>query len=291
MTMERIKIFTRSFDLRLYRNAKGLFDMLDVPVVRLTDQSADGYFYTILKDKECDIAVNIDEDAFLTDPDAMFRLITYVVDNGYANAGCPDGGGFCPRAANPIVTNPFFNILNLKLIRTKYDRKAIKEFSYKEHKEEMTKLFPKERLETKYDFDRVDQEPYYPFFLWLAYNFKTLYLPSQRHEDGMTTILKDLDGNMLCLHTWFARFYTTPTWIVKFVDSKRGMQKKRIDAVIDQAYSIRGIERSVFGFSDRLTFIGNKIIRWIIKVPQRVSRWPYKLKKKISRKLNKTNCK
>ena len=284
--MERIKIFTRSFDLRLYRNAKGLFDMLGVPVVRLTDQSADGYFYTMLKDTECDIAVNIDEDAFLTDPDAMFRLIDYVVENGYANAGCPDGGGYCarPASANPLVTNPFFNIFNLKLIRTKFDRKAIRDFRYPDHKQEMIAAYPQDRLETKYSFDKTDQEPYYPFFLWLAYNFKTLYLPSQRHEDGMTTILKDLDGNMLCLHTWFARFYTTPTWMVRFVDPKRGIQKKRIDAVIDQAYSIRGMERPVFGFSDRLTFIGNKIIRWIIKVPQRVSRWPYKIRKKISRR-------
>ena len=279
--MERIKIFTRSFDLRLYLNSKGLFDKLGVPVVRLTDQSADGYFHTMLKDTECDIAVNIDEDAFLTDPDAMFRLIDYVVENGYANAGCPDGGGFCPRAANPIVTNPFFNILNLKLIRTRYDRKAIRDFNYKEHKEEMIKHFPNERLETKYDFDRTEQEPYYPFFLWLAYNFRTLYLPSQRHEDGMTTILKDLEGHTLCLHTWFARFYTTPTWLVRFVDSKRGIQKKRIDAVIDQAYSIRGMERPSFRLTDRLSFIVNKIIRWIIKVPQRISRWPYKLRKKL----------
>lgn len=283
MMEKRIKIFTRSFDLRLYLNAKGLFDKLNVPVVRLTDQSADGYFYTMLKDTGCDIAVNIDEDAFLIDPDAMFRLIDYVVENGYANAGCPDGGGFCPRAANPIVTNPFFNILNLKLIRTKFNLKDIKEFNYNEHKYEMVDEFPKERLETKYDFERVDQEPYYQFFLWLAYNFRTLYLPSQRHEDGMTTILKDLEGNTLCLHTWFARFYTTPTWMVRFVDSKRGIQKQRIDAVIDQAYSIRGMKRPVFGFTDRLSFLCNKIIRWVIKVPQRIARWPYKLKKKINR--------
>ncbi len=281
--MNRIKIFTRSFDLKLYRYSRGLYETLGIPVVRLTDQSADGYFYTMLKDEECDVAINIDEDAFITDPDAMFRLVDYVVEGGYANAGCPDGGGFCPRVANPIVTNPFFNILNLKLIRTAFSRKAVKEFNYLEHKEQMISSFPKERLETRYDFGRDDQEPYYRFFLWMAFNFKTLYLPSQRHDDGTTTILLDPEGNRICMHSWFARFYTTPDWAVKFFEPQRGMQKARIDALINEAYSIRGLEKPRFGFTDRLAFLGNKIIRWIIKVPQRISRWPYKLRKKLSK--------
>ena len=279
--MERIKIFTRSFNLRLYRNSRELFDRLGVPSVRLTDQTADGYFYTMLKDTQCDVAINIDEDAFLADPEAMFRLADYVIENGYANAGCPDGGGYCPRSGNPLVTNPFFNILNLKLIRTKFDKKEVKEFDYAAHKDEMIRRFPKERLETKYDFERCDYEPYYRFFLWTAYNFKTLYLPSARHEDGTSTILLDLEGKTLCMHSWFARFYTTPDWAVKFFEPKRGMQKARIDALIDQTYSIRGMERPKFGVFDRLLFFGDKIIRWVIKVPQRISRWPYKIRKKI----------
>ena len=281
---QRIKIFTRSFDLKLYRYSRGLFENLGIPVVRLTDQTADGYFYTMLKDTDCDIAINIDEDAFITDPDAMLRLVDHVVENGYANAGCPDGGGFCPRAGNPVVTNPFFNIFNLKLIRTKFSKGAVKEFSYPRHKEELIASFPKERLETNWTFDRYVYEPYYQFFLWLAYNFKTLYLPSKRHEDGTSTVLLDLEGNTICMHSWFARFYTTPDWAVKFFEPTRGMQKARIDALINQAYSIRGLQKPEFGFKDKLAFVGNKVLRWIIKVPQRISRWPYKLKIKLAKK-------
>lgn len=283
---ERIKIFTRSFDLKLYRYSRGLFENLGIPIVRLTDQTADGYFYTMLKDTECDIAINIDEDAFITDPDAMLKLVDYVVSNGYANAGCPDGGGFCPRAGNPIVTNPFFNIFNLKLIREKFHKSAVKDFSYPQHKEEMESMFPKEHLETNWTFERYEYEPYYPFFLWLAYNFKTLYLPSKRHEDGTSTVLLDLEGNTICMHSWFARFYTTPDWAVRFFEPSRGMQKARIDALINQAYSIRNLEKPQFGFIDKLSFVGNKVLRWIIKVPQRISRWPHKIKVKISKKRN-----
>ena len=91
MPAPRIKIYTRSFDLKLYRLAKGLFEGLrdaggnPIPCVRLTDQSADGYFYTMLRDRDCDVAVNIDEDAFLVDPQAALDLVGVLLEGGYAN--------------------------------------------------------------------------------------------------------------------------------------------------------------------------------------------------------------
>ncbi|MBR3484858.1 MAG: herpeto-tandem family RiPP, partial [Bacteroidales bacterium] len=97
MPAPRIKIYTRSFDLKLYRLAKGLFEGLrdaegnPIPCVRLTDQSADGYFYTMLRDRDCDVAVNIDEDAFLVDPQAALDLVGVLLEGGYANIGCSDG--------------------------------------------------------------------------------------------------------------------------------------------------------------------------------------------------------
>ena len=44
MNEPRIKIFCRSFDLRLYRLSKGLYESWGYPCIRLTDQTADGYF-------------------------------------------------------------------------------------------------------------------------------------------------------------------------------------------------------------------------------------------------------
>ena len=96
-TNPRIKFFCRSFDLRLYRLSKGLYESLGYPCVRLTDQTADGYFHTMLQDTECDIAINVDEDCFITNPDAVFELVDYAVENNIANIGCPDGGGYVPR--------------------------------------------------------------------------------------------------------------------------------------------------------------------------------------------------
>jgi hypothetical protein len=264
MPQPRIKIYTRSFDLRLYRLAKGLFcDWKDtegkpIPCVRLTDQTADGYFYTMLRDQECDVAINVDEDAFILDPQAVLDLVGTLLEGGYANIGCSDGDP-ATTGRDKTVTNPFFNVFNLQLIRGRFDRKAMVR-----------------RLE--------DREPYYPFFHWLADTFPTLYLPARRHADGITTIALDPQGRTLCFHTWFSRFYSMPSWIVRRIEPSQGMQRQRIDAIIREAYQLRRKDLPHFGTADRLAFAGNKLIRWLIKIPQRIARWPYKLKRHIARK-------
>ena len=260
-TMEktRIKVFTRSFDLKLYRYSTALCEALadeegtPVPRVRLTDQSADGYFLTMLRDKTCDVAINIDEDAFLVDPKAVIRLVRTVVANGYANAGYSEKD----RGFDERVTNPFFNILNLKLIRTRFHAGELKR-------------------------ELDDPEPYYPFFRWIATHFKVLYLPSVRHTDGITTRALDPDGNLLLLHTWYARFYSMPAPLVRRLDPA-GAQKRRIDAIIREAYALRNKELPVFGPADRLAFAGNTLIRWMVKIPQRIGRWPYKIYRKFAK--------
>ena len=260
MEKPRIKIVSRSFDLKLYRLSKGLYPGITCTGIRrLTDRSADGYFYALLRDTSCDIAINIDEDAFITDPQAVNDLVALMLREGYANIGCADAGEGLPRWGNPKVTNPFFNILNLKLIRSKFNRTELKRYT-------------------------VEYEPYYPFFLWLADNFKTLYLPAKYHSDGISTMLYDPQGRLICQHSWFARFYTMPGFIVRRIQKDQGRQKERIDALIRESYALRGLEVPQFGARDALAFFGNKVIRWIIKIPQRVSRWPHKLKRKLKQR-------
>ena len=157
MNEPRIKIFCRSFDLRLYRLSKGLYESWGYPCIRLTDQTADGYFDTMLKDTDCDIAINVDEDCFITSKEGVMALVEYVISHQIANAGCPDGGSYVPRGGNPLVTNPFFNVFNLNLIREKYSRKAVESFDYKAHVEEMEHAYPPEMLypNRKYAFDGI----------------------------------------------------------------------------------------------------------------------------------------
>lgn len=278
----RIKFYCRSFDLRLYRLSKAFYEGLGYPCVRLTDQSADGYFYTMLKDTDCDIAINVDEDCFISVPQAVMELVDYVVANGYANAGCSDGGKELPRGANPIVTNPFFNIFDLRLIRTRFSREAVQQFLYADHKAELIAAFDTTPLGGHYTFDRPNIiEPYYQFFFWLAANFKTLYLPAKRHNDGMSTILYDPQGRELCAHSWLSRFYSVPSFIVRHLQKNAGMQKKRIDALIQEVAAKRGgdVILPKEHWYDTLRFAADKCVRWIIKVPQRIAAWPAKYRR------------
>ena len=262
----RVKIFTRSFSPELYTYSRGLFHE-DIPIVRLTDQTADGYFFTILKDTDCDIAINIDEDAFITDWDPIIELIDYVVKYNIANAATPDAGPGCPRHHNPIVTNPFFNVLNLKLIRTKYTTpQEAQKLSYENHREEMIAKFPQALLDTlEYDLNCIDFEPYYPFFFWVAYHFDTLYLPAVGHSDGFSTILHDHQGRPFCLHSWFARKFK----VQKF-------HTRRIFNLINEAYSARQMQVPTFTAEERIGHIGELAIRYARKVVSRVMNWPHK---------------
>ena len=285
----KIKFFSRSFDKRLYLQSRGLYEQAGYPCVRLTDQTADGYFYTMLADKECDIAINVDEDCFISNLNAVLELVDFAIENGYANVGCSDGGAAVPRGGNPLVTNPFFNVFNLKMIREKFSMEAVREFDYKANRKRMEEAYPKERLEYSYTFDNTSYEPYYQFMLWLAGNFKTYYLPSEKHQDGFTTILKmpeALGCTPFCLHTWLARFYTTPSWAVKHWMKNQGMQKQRIDDRIFEVYSSRGLTKPQFNFTQKMNCLLDRTLRWMIKVPQRIMGWPKKLRKKLNKNIN-----
>ena len=256
----RIKFFCRSFNKELYLLSRGLYEQAGYPCVRLTDQTADGYFYTMLEDESCDIAINVDEDCFITDLDAVLALARKAHAEGWVNIGCSDAGEGVPRKGSPEVTNPFFNIFNLHEIRKAWN-------AYR--------LVPELRRDCY-----KGKEPYYNFFLWLVRTFpgRTLYLDNVRHADGLTTRLD------CCLHTWFARQYHPGllTRLFEGNDVKDVNHRKRIDAIIDEAYARRGLSRPSFSFVQRLGFQFDEMCRWTIKVPQRVAGWPRKIKNKFS---------
>lgn len=281
----RVKIFCRSFDLRLYEQSRAFYQQMGYECVRLTDTSADGYFYRMLEDTDCDIAINVDEDCFLVDTEAVQDLVDRVIREGYANAGCPDGGGHCPRHGNPVVTNPFFNVFNLRMIREQFSREAVRTYDYRRDRQRLQAAYPAELLQTRYDFDNKSYvEPYYPFLLWMAGTFRTLYLPTKMHADGISTLLYDERGRLLCAHSWMARFYSVPTFLARFVNSRSRRQKARIDALIDEAHALRGDTRPAPKRGDEWRFAVDQLVRWSIKIPQRIMGWPRKLRRRLAGK-------
>ena len=197
------KIYTRSINYELYRMSGHCLG-LALPRVRLVNTTADGYFYRMLEDSYCDWAINIDEDAFVVNDKAILELLDYMQRNDYVNCGMSDG--VLVRPYNPAVTNPFFNILNLKAIRECFNSDEISGFDYEKHRNAiLSKLPPSLQQVDEERMAMTNEEPYYRFFLWLAYRFRTLYLDAEMHLDGISTILKNHEGQPILYHSWFSR--------------------------------------------------------------------------------------
>lgn len=241
----RIKIYTRSMNKALYDRAMFFID-LPYPKVRLENTTADGYIYQLIEDTTADIIINIDEDAFVSDLNALKNLLQYVVENEYVNCGMPDGGVVHLRRANPLVTNPYFNILNVAEIRKKISLKEIESFPY--HKDEYMKNFPVHLLKGRFEF--VDNEPYCRFFVWLSQNYKTLYLDSYNHPDGESTVLLNHEGIPFLIHTWYSRFYGSDYKHTKRIDNvvsecERAREKKFRSSLIDKLKLKSNLYRSM----------------------------------------------
>lgn len=221
---KRIKIYTRSMSDVLYHKSMALCS-LPYEKVRLLNTSADGYLYQVIADTDADWVVNIDEDAFVSNIDALQRLIDYCMENNYVNCGMPDGGVVHLRDGNPLVTNPYFNILNTKALREQFNIEKLKETPDKK------RFIQTDLLIGTYDFSATNVEPYYPFFIWMSNHFKTLYLKATNHPDGESTMLYNHLGEEILIHTWYSRFYNHERSHTRRIDNafKEACQKQGIN--------------------------------------------------------------
>ncbi len=197
-----IKIYTRSQNENLYIHSSRSYSNLPFEKVRLKNTTSEEYLYKLLK-SDADIVINIDEDAFVIDEQLIIELIHFMIDNDFVSCGFPDGGVLSIRFHNPLITNPFFNILNIKKLRSRFSFEELNR--YRDFKEEYTASSSTHLLKTDFAYDMF--EPYYPFFLWISQNFKVLYLDADQHSDGYTTILKNQEGSPFLLHTWYSRAF------------------------------------------------------------------------------------
>lgn len=215
MPSPRIKIYTRSMSTELYRRAISFVD-LPYPKERVVGSTSLSYLLDIIHDLDADVVINVDEDAFVTDVPAVARLVEHVIERGFVNCGMPDGGVVPIRHHHPLVTNPFFTIMNTSEIRKKYRSGVFKGFPTMA--EDYLDGHPAGLLRTPYDLDGY--EPYNEFFVWLARTFPTLYLDAQVHPDGRSTVLLDTQGEPFLIHTWFARKYLRDVAETRRIDSR-----------------------------------------------------------------------
>ncbi|MPL81841.1 hypothetical protein SDC9_27772 [bioreactor metagenome] len=196
----KIAIFTRSANYKLYKMSDSTIE-LPFKHYRFTFTTAHGYLYKILK-YNIDYAINIDEDAFVVDNNALLELLKYCIEEKIVNCGMRDGGVSPVRYGNPIVTNPFFNILDVRQIRKKFSKREVGEYRYKII--DYDKLLKNVTLPFKYE-NTPYYESFYPFFLWLNVNSKVYYLNATEHDDKFSTILYNQLGEKMLYHSWYSR--------------------------------------------------------------------------------------
>jgi hypothetical protein len=197
----KIAIFTRSMNYSLFKLSDNTIS-LPFKHYRLTYTTAQGYLDRILE-YDIDYAINIDEDAFVVDNAALLELLEYCIQEKIVNCGVRDGGVLPIRYGNPLVTNPFFNIFDVKTIAKDYSQSRVADYLKKEI--DYDKLIPN-NLSCKYEISN-NYEPFYPFFLWLNTNYKVLYLEGKQHKDNYSTILYNHKGQQMLFHSWFSRAY------------------------------------------------------------------------------------
>ncbi|MEW6161263.1 MAG: hypothetical protein AB1813_27865 [Verrucomicrobiota bacterium] len=174
------------------------------------------YTVDLVKNFESDWIIHLDEDAFLLNSTAILRLMEAMVQGGFVCCGMPDGGVIDLRFHNPVACNPFFLILHrAALLQQLAVDPDIESQRWQEQYRVHTPDFVRSRGKR---FEYNEAEPYYCLFFWLCrHGFKTLYLDAEPWPDeaeGITTLLKDHEGNPFLLHTWYSREFRVrqPIW-------------------------------------------------------------------------------
>lgn len=208
---ERVVIATRSMDDSLYTLSQEFLDFGRAEPTslrpharhRLMGTDACGYLRELLA-IEARWVINLDEDAFVLDPQGLLEMIAQMQREGYAACGMPDGGVVPVRRHHPLACNTFFNVFDLGRVRPVWQHWE-KMLAAESPQDADSRVAPFARR-TPREFDRF--EPYYPaFFSLLNAGERILYLDAETWDDGISTLLKAPDGNPLLLHCWYARLW------------------------------------------------------------------------------------
>jgi len=211
----RVAFACRSMNDILFRQASALLGLDCLPkrngfnakLYRMTGTDSMGYFRE-LSALDADWVVNFDEDVFVLDPERLFKLLRFMKERRYAACGMPDGGVVEMRRHNPVACNAFFNIFDLRRVRGPWQNwEAVKAARHKTAYEQAAPPFARR---TPFAFD--DFEPYYGLsYTLLDAGEKILYLDAEEWQDGVTTLLKDAEGEPLLLHGWYSRTWELNT--------------------------------------------------------------------------------
>jgi hypothetical protein len=186
-----------------------------------------GYFRELLN-LDADWVVNLDDDAFLLRPAGIVDLVRHLEAHGHAACGMPDGGVTRIRRHNPLACNAFFNVFDLRRVRSVW--RDWGRVCAARHRPGHEARVPAWSRRSAYAFDHFERY-YGAFFALLDGGETILPLDAEEWRDGVSTLLKDHAGLPLLLHCWYMRHWPT---------SRHTRQRYR--AAIDFARRAQGLD-------------------------------------------------
>ena len=219
------------------------------------------YMMKILKKKDINWLILMDEDALFINSELVFPLIDYMYENDYIISGMRDGGALPERLGNPYVINPFFSIINLKKLKKIWNKKEMLANHYIKSNE-----FDDDLSDLKYPYNKKSMsEPYYCFYFWLKRKkLKLLYLDVSLplKDDRITNCVNDLNGQPILYHTWFSREY----------GDTRGRHTTRIDRVFNEFKLVKNNNSKPIIYKDLLFPLKDRFRRFKKNMKQRFRR-------------------
>jgi hypothetical protein len=236
-------------------NKKLIYDHFPDPFT-ITEGSSNCYLYSLLS--ECinsyDWFVTVYNDAFIINPDEIYKMIAYMDENDYDVCGMPDGGTYTPRPyGNPIAINPFFTIIRAKTLRNKI--RPIHEIINQQewNNEYLLNKFPvnKYHEELLNNQSKDCFEIFYPLFYEILDKSKVLYLYGRSYttynntngityklgevfpEDTITTVLYSHNNVPIVYYAWYEHTYTTN--MLSEIENTERLNKDRFDRIVNRA--------------------------------------------------------
>jgi hypothetical protein len=265
MDKSKMAIFSTVNNFKLYHKSSALYP-LDIKSYVIDGRNGMFgihsiiYMMKILKKKNINWVILMDEDALFINSNLVFSIIEYMKTNNYIISGVRDGGMLPERSGNPYVMNPFFSIIDLKKLKKIWNRKEMLANHYIKEEE-----FDEDLSNLKYPYDKKSlSEPYYCLYFWLKRKGeRLLYLETSLafKDDPITNVVHDLEGRPILYHTWFSREY----------GDKRARHTARIDRVFDKFKSIKNERTKTIIYKDFMFPIKNRFRRFKKNTIKRIS--------------------
>lgn len=207
----KIAIVTTVINFELYKKSSRFFPE-GVPKYVIDGRNGmygiDSLFYMIDKFKKMDFdwLIMADEDVLFLNPDGINEIIEEMIEKDFIVSGIRDGGDIAIRSFSPYAINTFFSIINLKKLKTIWNKKDIIANQYINQNEFEEKY---SKLKTKFDKFSL-YEPYYCFYFWLRRKKEKILFLNAKSEfvDNITTsVFTPKTNKLLLYHTWYARSY------------------------------------------------------------------------------------